>query len=168
MAASSKFRSKIWDPSLIIFQIISMQFQFYSTLLILNYMFSRFVHFAYNRNFNGADTSNQVVYSLEQIFDHRLINFHNASNTFICFSFIINSLIRYISSQLIFIYINKNNQQLFLSLIQVRCSNGSLSIGLSSVWTLQSLCLRITYSSAGYTLAHSQVRLLTGFLLFYA
>ena len=91
MNSTSKFRSKIWDPLLIVSQIISMQFQFYTTLLILNYILSRFVHFAYNTNYDRSENDGRAIYSLEQIFDHRLINFHNANNTFLCFTFILNA-----------------------------------------------------------------------------
>jgi len=84
---SSKFRNRSWDPILIISQIISMQFQFYSTLLFCNYFSNQFV--------NLTNLSSETVqYSLSQIFDHRQLNFKSAHNTFICFSFIGNSLIR--------------------------------------------------------------------------
>jgi hypothetical protein len=92
--STSKFRSKIWDPLLLSSQIISLQFQFYTSMLILNYFLSRFVHFAYDRNYDGTENTEFTIYSLEQIFDHRLVNFHNANNTFICFAYILNSLLR--------------------------------------------------------------------------
>lgn len=81
----SKFRSKIWDPMLIVSQIISMQFLFYSSLLIFNYLLNEFVNLA---NFSG-----QIVYSLDQIFDYRLLNLKNAHNSFVCFSFFFNSIL---------------------------------------------------------------------------
>jgi hypothetical protein len=126
MSPPSKFRSKIWDPSLIVSQIVSMQFQFYASLLIINYIFTHFVHLAYNRNYNSDSVSEQVVYSLEQIFDHRLVNFHNANNTFICFGFLINSLLRYIK---IYMLSTLNaNFTLWNLTLQVLYSSGSLLI----------------------------------------
>jgi hypothetical protein len=82
---TSKFRSKIWDPHLIISQIIAMQFQFYSSLLIINYLLNKLI--------NKSSSTNQV-YSLSQIFDHRFLNFQNTYNTFLCLTFISNSLLR--------------------------------------------------------------------------
>ena len=85
---SSKFRSKIWDPQLIISQIISMQFQFYSSLLLLNYVLHLAV-LVYNNNV--SDETN--FYSLSHIFDYNHLNFKNRTNTLITFSFILNSVI---------------------------------------------------------------------------
>ena len=82
---TSKFRSKIWDPHLIISQIISMQFQFYTSLLIINYLLNKLI--------NKSSSTNQI-YSLSQIFDHRFLNFQSTYNTFLCFTFVSNSLLR--------------------------------------------------------------------------
>jgi hypothetical protein len=84
---TSKFRSKIWDPHLIVSQIVSMQFQFYTSLLLINYLLNKLI--------NKSSSENQV-YSLNQIFDHRFLNFQNSYNTFLCLSFISNALLRYI------------------------------------------------------------------------
>ncbi|RNA32681.1 SYS1 -like protein [Brachionus plicatilis] len=81
----SKFRSKIWDPWLITSQIISMQFQFYSTFLFMNFMNAHFL------NIFKANPTN--FYSLENIFDYRLVNFKNSNNTFLCLNLIASSLI---------------------------------------------------------------------------
>lgn len=85
---ASKFRSKIWDPLLLVSQIVSMQFQFYSSLLLLNFFINKFVNIAHSE-------SDKSFYSLDNIFDHRMINFQNSNNTFLCFTFMINSVIRY-------------------------------------------------------------------------
>lgn len=74
---------------LIVSQIISMQFLFYSSLLIFNYLLNEFVNLA---NFSG-----QIVYSLDQIFDYRLLNLKNAHNSFVCFSFFFNSILRLVA-----------------------------------------------------------------------
>ena len=88
---TSKFRSKIWDPLLIISQIISLQFQFYSTLLLFVCTFNSFsYYFLSNENYK--------TYSLNHIFDHRSVNFKNANNTFVSLSFILNSLLRFVVS----------------------------------------------------------------------
>lgn len=85
---SSKFRSKIWDPMLIVSQIISMQFLFYSFLLILNFLSNEFLNF--------TNLSDQVGYSLDQIFDYRLLNLKNAHNSFVSISFFLNSISRFV------------------------------------------------------------------------
>ena len=82
----SKFRSKVWDPSLIASQIVTLQFQFYSTLLFINYLLNRFI--------NAAFLSELAPYSLSQIFDYRSVNFHSTSNGFVCFAYVINSFVK--------------------------------------------------------------------------
>ncbi|CAF0899567.1 unnamed protein product [Brachionus calyciflorus] len=82
----SKFRSKIWDPLLLTSQIISMQFQFYTTLLFINYLCSKFLHVMTNSNPNN-------IYSLENIFDYRLVNFKSSNNFLLCLTFIITALL---------------------------------------------------------------------------
>ena len=86
----SKFRSKVWDPLLIVSQIVSMQFQFYSSLLIINYIFNKFIY-------SLSSTDKYKIYSLSHIFDHRLVNFHDVNNTFVCIAFLANSLFRWVS-----------------------------------------------------------------------
>lgn len=82
----SKFRSKIWDPWLLISQIISMQFQFYSTLVLINFMNARLL--------NIFKSNPENFYSLENIFDYRFVNFKNSNNIFLCFNIFSTSLIR--------------------------------------------------------------------------
>lgn len=83
----SKFRSRPWDPMLITSQIMSMQFQFYSTFLLCNYIMNQFVNIT-------NMSPEHIQYSLAQIFDHRLVNFKNSHNTFICFAYVANAFIR--------------------------------------------------------------------------
>lgn len=83
----SRFRSKIWDPLLIVSQIISMQFQFYSSLLIVNFIFNKIVYAL-------VSSEKYKIYSLNQIFDHRLVNFNDVNNSFVCLAFLSNSFLR--------------------------------------------------------------------------
>ena len=87
---SSKFRSKIWDPMLIISQIIAMQFFFYSTLLLFNYLSNEF--------FNMINISESIIYSLDDIFDHRYLNLKNIHNILICVNMVFNSISRLINT----------------------------------------------------------------------
>ena len=82
----TKFRSRVWDPALLVSQIISMQFQFYSTLLFVNYLLNRFL--------SATFSAQPVFYSLAQVFDHRLVNLQTANNGFYCLAFLVNSIVR--------------------------------------------------------------------------
>jgi hypothetical protein len=94
--ATSKFRSKVWDPILIISQIISIQFQFYTSLLLLNYFWTIILN-----NIFGMEN---VQYSLSQIFDHRQISFKTTQNTFVCLTFLLNSILRFVFRKIFFLF----------------------------------------------------------------
>ena len=83
---TSKFRSNVWDPILILFQIISMQLQFYFTLALIIYLNHSFTNFI---KINKND-----VYSLDKIFDFKSINFDEISGRMNTFAFLANSLVR--------------------------------------------------------------------------
>lgn len=79
----NKFRSNVWDPLLIITQIISMQCGFYASLLILVYISTFFV-----------SNTNDYFNTLDQIFDFNRLSFKSSHGYLLSFVFLLNSLIR--------------------------------------------------------------------------
>jgi hypothetical protein len=83
---TSKFRSNVWDPLLIVTQMISMQLQFYFTLTLLIYSTHLF--------FNLLQINKNDFYSLDKLFNFKKINFVEISGRFNIISFLANSLVR--------------------------------------------------------------------------
>lgn len=84
--STSRFRSNVWDPILIISQIISLQLQFYFTLAIIIYFNHVF--------FNFLQINKNDFYSLDKIFNFKNINFKEISGRFNIVAFLANSLVR--------------------------------------------------------------------------
>jgi protein SYS1 len=78
----NKFRSNVWDPLLIIAQIISMQCGFYASLLILVYLSTFFV-----------SNTNDYFNTLDQIFDFNRLTFKSTYGYLLSIIFLLNSLI---------------------------------------------------------------------------
>jgi len=130
---ATKFRSKIWDPFLIISQIVSMQFQFYSTLLLINYLTNRFLVL-----FDLTEEN----YSLDHIFNHKLVNFGNVSNAFMCINLVLNSFLRFVPLKIRLSSCFNSNYMFFSYLVPYL--NGSSSTARNNVSTLPSLSMFIT------------------------
>lgn len=97
MLMTSKFRSNVWDPCLIIFQIISMQLQYYFTLSIIIFIFYNFLNIIMLNN----QTSNLMVYSLDHLFNYKLVSFVQLNGRLISLAFVANSIVRYILNETI-------------------------------------------------------------------
>jgi hypothetical protein len=97
---TSKFRSTVWDPILLVFQIISMQLQFYFTLSIIIYLINIF--------FNLIQPKNDLyLYSLDKIFNFKSINFIEKSGRLVSFAFLANS---FLSALFEYYIINRTKQ----------------------------------------------------------
>ncbi len=83
---TSKFRSNVWDPLLIVSQMISMQLQFYFTLTLLIYSTHLF--------FNLLQINKNDFYSLDKLFNFKMISFEEISGRFNIIAFLANSLVR--------------------------------------------------------------------------
>jgi len=76
-ATSGRFRSYVWDPTLIIMQMLAMQFVYYTTLGLLSSLILSF---------------GSYPPSLSHLFDAGVVDYYGAENRLLMIAFVLNSL----------------------------------------------------------------------------